>query len=275
MTSAVFDKGRVAVITGAAMGIGLAAAKRFASAGMRVCMADIERDDLDRAMEQVADLAPNGNDAVMGAEINVGRAQDLEALCGAVYETFGEVGLLMNNAATRVAGGTSETLDDWHRTMDVNFWGVVHGVRAFLPRMIEQGTAAAIVNTGSKQGITNPPGNVIYNVTKSAVKTYTEQLQHELRNTEGCQVTAHLLVPGWTTTGKREHKPGAWLPEQVIERMQQAVGRGDFYIICPDNEVTEEMDRKRILWAAGDIAENRPPLSRWHIDYAEAFDKSG
>ncbi len=275
MTSAVFEKSRVAVITGAAMGIGLAAAKRFASAGMRVCMADIERDDLDRAMEQVADLAPNGNDAVMGAEINVGRAQDLEALCGAVYETFGEVGLLMNNAATRVAGGTSETLDDWHRTMDVNFWGVVHGVRAFLPRMIEQGTAAAIVNTGSKQGITNPPGNVIYNVTKSAVKTYTEQLQHELRNTEGCQVTAHLLVPGWTTTGKREHKPGAWLPEQVIERMQQAVGRGDFYIICPDNEVTEEMDRKRILWAAGDIAENRPPLSRWHIDYAEAFDKSG
>ncbi len=275
MTSAVFDKGRVAVITGAAMGIGLAAAKRFASAGMRVCMADIERDDLDRAMEQVADLAPNGNDAVMGAEINVGRAQDLEALCGAVYETFGEVGLLMNNAATRVAGGTSETLDDWHRTMDVNFWGVVHGVRAFLPRMIEQGTAAAIVNTGSKQGITNPPGNVIYNVTKSAVKTYTEQLQHELRNTEGCQVTAHLLVPGWTTTGKREHKPGAWLPEQVIERMQLAVERGDFYIICPDNEVTEEMDRKRILWAAGDIAENRPPLSRWHIDYAEAFDKSG
>lgn len=275
MTSAVFEKGRVAVITGAAMGIGLAAAKRFAAAGMRVCMADIDGDELEAASGAVAELAPDGDDAVMAAEINVARFEEVRALCTAAYERFGEVGLVMNNAATRVAGGTSEDLEDWRRTMDVNFWGVVHGVRAFLPRMIEQGTPSAIVNTGSKQGITNPPGNVIYNVTKSAVKTYTEQLQHELRNIEGCRVTAHLLVPGWTTTGKREHKPGAWRPEQVVERMQAAMENGDFYIICPDNEVTEEMDRKRILWGAGDITENRPPLSRWHPDYAEAFKKSG
>jgi len=275
MTSAVFEKGRVAVITGAAMGIGLAAAKRFASAGMRVCMADIDGEELETASAEVAGLAPDGDDAVMAVEINVARFEELQLLSNAAFERFDEVGLLMNNAAARVAGGTSEELEDWHRTMDVNFWGVVHGVRAFVPRMIEQGTPSAIVNTGSKQGITNPPGNVIYNVTKSAVKTYTEQLQHQLRNTEGCQVTAHLLVPGWTTTGKREHKPGAWLPDQVIERMQAAMGNGDFYIICPDNEVTEEMDRKRILWGAGDITENRPPLSRWHPDFGEAFEKSG
>ncbi len=275
MTGAVFDQGRVAVITGAAMGIGLAAAKRFAAAGMRICMADIDGDELETAAEQVAGIAPDGDDAVLAAEINVARLQEVQALSDAAFDRFGEVGLLMNNAATRVAGGTSEELDDWHRTMDVNFWGVVHGVRAFLPRMSGQDAPSAIVNTGSKQGITNPPGNVIYNVTKSAVKTYTEQLQHELRNTEGCQVSAHLLVPGFTTTGKREHKPGAWLPEQVAERMQEAVTRGDFYIICPDNEVTEAMDRKRILWGAGDITENRPPLSRWHPDFGEAFDKSG
>ena len=274
MTSPIVGEGRVAVITGAAMGIGLAAAKRCAGMGMRVCLADIAGDELEVAAEQVGTIAPDGDAAVMSAEINVGRAQDLEALCDAVYETFGEVGLLMNNAATRVAGGTSETLEDWHRTMDVNFWGVVHGVRAFLPRMLAQAGPSAIVNTGSKQGITNPPGNVIYNVTKSAVKTYTEQLQHELRNTEGCQISAHLLVPGFTTTGKREHKPGAWLPDQVVERMLAALEAGDFYIICPDNEVTEEMDRKRILWGAGDITENRPPLSRWHPDFAEAFKQS-
>ncbi len=124
-----------------------------------------------------------------------------------------------------------------------------------------------------EQGITNPPGNTAYNVAKAAVKAYTEGLQHELRNTDGCQVTAHLLVPGWTTTGKREHKPGAWMPDQVIDVLIDALELGDFYIICPDDDVTPEMDRKRILWAAGDLADNRPALSRWHPDYASAFEK--
>jgi hypothetical protein len=128
-----------------------------------------------------------------------------------------------------------------------------------------------VVNTGSKQGITNPPGNSAYNVTKAAVKAYTEALQHELRNHAGAQVSAHLLIPGWTTTGGREHKPGAWLPDQVIDVLVDALNRGDFYILCPDDEVTPAMDRDRILWAAGDVTENRPPLSRWHGDYDDAF----
>ena len=87
-------------------------------------------------------------------------------------------------------------------------------------------------------------------------------------------MSAHLLIPGWTTTGKQDHKPGAWLPDQVAEVLLAALPRGDFYILCQDNEVTPEMDAKRILWAAGDIIENRPPLSRWHPDYAEAFGRS-
>jgi NAD(P)-dependent dehydrogenase (short-subunit alcohol dehydrogenase family) len=139
--------------------------------------------------------------------------------------------------------------------------------------MLEQRTPCMIVNTGSKQGITNPPGKPAYNVCKAALKAYTECLQHELRNRDDCRITAHLLIPGWTTTAKRAHVEGAWMPDQVIDVMMSALERGDFYILCPDDEVTPEMDRKRILWAAGDIVDNRPPLSRWHADYADAFER--
>jgi hypothetical protein len=271
MTHPVLAKGRVAVVTGAAMGIGLAACTRFAALGMKVCMADIDAAELEAARAAVARLAPAGEEGVLAIPTDVARPADLEALRNAAWETFGEVGLLMNNAATRTGGSVFAPLEDWHLAMDVNFWGVVHGVRAFVPRMIEQGTPCLVVNTGSKQGITNPPGNTVYNITKSALKTYTEALQHELRNTARCQVSAHLLVPGWTTTGKREHKAGAWLPDQVIDLLLAALERGDFYIICPDDDVTPAMDRKRILWAAGDLTENRPALSRWHPDFADAF----
>ncbi|HZA67709.1 MAG TPA: SDR family NAD(P)-dependent oxidoreductase [Geminicoccaceae bacterium] len=271
MTHPVLTAGRVAVVTGAAMGIGLAACKRFATLGLRVAMADVLVDELRSARDEVARLAPGGERDVLAVPTDVARPQDLESLKEAVWATFGAVGLLMNNAATRVGGGAFARLEDWQDALDVNFWGVVHGVRAFVPRMIERGEPGLVVNTGSKQGITNPPGNLAYNVTKSALKTYTEGLQHELRNTEGCRITAHLLVPGWTTTGRREHKPGAWLPEQVIDHMLAALERGDFYIVCPDDETPPEMDKKRILWSAGDITENRPPLSRWHPDYAGEF----
>jgi NAD(P)-dependent dehydrogenase (short-subunit alcohol dehydrogenase family) len=271
MTDPVLTAGRVAVVTGAAMGIGLAACRRFAALGMRVCMVDVDVEELQSAHARLVELTPDGEKNVMAVSADVARPADLEALRETVYERFDEVGLLMNNAASRVGGGVWAPLEDWHVAMDVNFWGVVHGVRAFVPRMIEQATPCLVVNTGSKQGITNPPGNTVYNITKSALKTFTEGLQHELRNTAGCQVSAHLLVPGWTTTGKREHKPGAWLPEQVIDVLLAALQRRAFYIICPDDDVTPEMDRKRILWAAGDLIESRPALSRWHPDYADRF----
>jgi NAD(P)-dependent dehydrogenase (short-subunit alcohol dehydrogenase family) len=273
MTHPVLTTGRVAVVTGAAMGIGLAACRRFAALGMKVCMADIDAEELRSARAAVAKLAPGGEKGVLAVRTDVARPDDLEALKDAAYERFGEVGLLMNNAASRTGGGVWAPLEDWHVAMDVNFWGVVYGVRAFVPHMIAQGTPCLVVNTGSKQGITNPPGNTVYNITKSALKTYTEGLQHELRNTAGCKVSAHILVPGWTTTGKREHKAGAWLPDQVIDVLLAALERADFYIICPDDEVSPEMDRKRVLWGATDLTENRPALSRWHPDYEGAFAK--
>jgi NAD(P)-dependent dehydrogenase (short-subunit alcohol dehydrogenase family) len=193
------------------------------------------------------------------------------------YETFGEVALLMNNAGVEGAGGS--LLGDparWRAILDVNLWGVIHGVQAFAPAMIAQRTPCAIVNTGSKQGITCPPGNTAYNVSKAGVKVVTEALAHDLRNTDGCAVTAHLLIPGFTFTGltraDRSEKPAAaWTSEQVVDFMLDAMVAGDFYILCPDNDVTRALDERRILWAAQDIIENRPPLSRWHPAFKDAF----
>jgi NAD(P)-dependent dehydrogenase (short-subunit alcohol dehydrogenase family) len=142
--------------------------------------------------------------------------------------------------------------------------------------MIEHGERALIVNTGSKQGITTPPGDPAYNTAKAGVKVFTEALQHELRNAPGCMVTAHLLIPGFvftplTANGRTEKPAGAWTPEQAVDFMMAALAKGDFYILCPDNDVPRTLDEKRIAWAAGDITENRPPLSRWHPDFADRF----
>jgi len=238
---------------------------------MKVCMADVDREELEAACDSVKEFSVGGETNILAIPTDVSKFEDVKALQMAASAAFGDVGVLLNNAVSRSGRGFWENLDDWRASMDVGFWGVVYGVRAFVPQMMKQSSESIVINTGSKQGITNPPGHPIYNIVKAAVKTYTEALQHELRNSEGCRVTAHLLVPGWTTTGKSEHKQGAWLPDQVIDYLLEALERNEFYIICPDDEVTAEMDRKRILWGAGDITENRQPLSRWHPDYAEKF----
>jgi NAD(P)-dependent dehydrogenase (short-subunit alcohol dehydrogenase family) len=261
---------RGAVVTGAASGIGLAAAKRFAALGMHVCLADTDEDALDSAHEEVRAAAQAGR--VMSMAVDVADPDAMAALKDRVLDTFGGVALLMNNAVARHSGGCLDEPDNWRRTIDVGLFGVINGCQTFAPAMIAAGEPAMIVNVGSKQGITNPPSRPHYNVAKAAVKAYTELLQHELRGGEGAHVTAHLLIPGMTTTGGRDHRPGAWWPDQVIDFMQDALGRGDFYILCPDGEVTSEMDTKRIIWAARDITENRPPLTRWHPDFKAAFD---
>ena len=265
--------GRTAVITGGAGGIGLAAAKRFASLGLNVVIADRDAARLDAA---AAEIRAAGGAEVLTVAADVSRKEDVERLRDHVIARFSEVAVLMNNAGIGNGGGPFENYDRWQQVLGTNLWGVINGVQVFAPTMIAQGTPAAIVNTGSKQGITTPPGDTAYNVSKAGVKVLTEGLQHALRNTAGGKVTAHLLVPGWVHTGLTardgEPKPaGAWWPGQVIDVLLDRMGQGDFYIICPDNDVTSELDNKRIAWAAGDITENRAPLSRWHPDYKDAF----
>lgn len=263
----------VAVVTGAALGIGRALAIRLAEKGMSVVMADLQGEDFDNAVGAAQSAALNGPESVLSVVTDVADFEQVDDLKKRTLDTFGKVDFLVNNAVTRIGRGFGAELAEWRHAIDVNFWGPIHGVRAFLPSLLENPGPTAVVNVASKQGITNPPGHPIYNVSKSALKTYTEALQHELRNNPDNQgdspLTAHLLVPGWTTTGKTEHKVGAWLPDQVVDMLLAGIAEDRFYIICPDDEVTEEMDKKRILWAAQDITEDRPPLSRWHPDFAE------
>jgi len=268
--------GRAAVITGAASGIGLAAAKRFAAMGLKICLADLPSAALPRAEEEVAALAPGGAASVIAAPTDVSQLDQVRALKDAALAAFGEVALLMNNAGTAPGGGPWEHIDRWRHVLEVNLWGVINGIHTFAPAMLAQATPCAIVNTGSKQGITCPPGDTAYNVSKAGVKVLTESLAHSLRNEPGGLISAHLLIPGSTftgmTRGHTEKPPGAWTPDQVVDMLIAGMNQGDFYILCPDNEVTREIDVRRITWAAQDITENRPALSRWHPDYKSAFE---
>lgn len=270
--------GAVAVITGAASGIGRAAAMKLAARGMRVCLADVAAESLEAAVEEIAGLAANGLEDVMHQHCDVGDPVAVARFRDTVYERFGTVNLLMANAGIGPMSRVLEAGTAWHRIIGVNLWGVIHTAQTFVPQMLESSEPGAVVCTGSKQGITCPPGNAAYNVSKSGVKSYTEALAHELRQHEGCAISAHLLVPGFTftgiSTGAGGAKPAAaWTPDQVVDFMIERMAAGDFYILCPDNDVTREMDNKRMAWGMGDLIENRPALSRWHPDWKEIFER--
>lgn len=262
----------IAVVTGGASGVGLAAAKHLAQQGFEPLLVDLDADALDKGAQEIRDAG--GTAHICQTDVS-----DAEAVARMADQAFdlGPVSVVMNNAGMATNTTCWSDPEGWRKIFDVNFFGIVNGVQAFVPRLIEAGTPAAIINTGSKQGITTPPGNPAYNASKAAVKVLTEQLAHELRTAE-VPIDTHLFVPGFTYTAMiarimPEKPAGAWTSEEAVDYLFKEVAKGTFYVLCPDNMVTEEIDAKRVLWNAQDIAERRPPLSRWHSDWTEAFQK--
>ena len=189
-------KDKVAVVTGAASGIGRAMADRFAAEGMKVVLADIEQGALAKAESE---MKANGATA-LAVPIDVSKAADVEALANKTIEAYGAVHVLCNNAGVAVGGASWErTVKDWQWVLGVNLWGVIHGIRVFVPIMLGQDTECHIVNTASLAGLTSIPLHGVYQVTKHGVVTLSETLHHELA-ASGAKVKVSVLCPGWVNT---------------------------------------------------------------------------
>jgi NAD(P)-dependent dehydrogenase (short-subunit alcohol dehydrogenase family) len=188
---------RVAVVTGAGSGIGRALAERFAAEGMRVVVADV---DEARARETEALLAARGAQA-LAVQVDVRQPAAVEALAARTLEAFGAVHVLCNNAG--IAGLARPTweqsLEEWAQVVDVNLWGVIHGIRTFVPIMLRQGTEGHVVNTASMAGLMSLPLIAPYHATKFAVVTVSESLHMELGMT-GAPVRVSVLCPGFVRT---------------------------------------------------------------------------
>ena len=301
--TALMQPDHTAVVTGASSGIGRAACLRFAQAGMHVWMIDLDAEELLLAQALVKRHASTEAQQLILAEvIDVADANAMRLLAEQVFAAGHGCHVLMNNAGMGLGGGALTDMEVVQRTMNVNTYGPMHGCLAFVPRMKESQQPGIVINTGSKQGITMPPGNLTYNMSKAALKCYTEGLEHEFMKDRlengGGKLRAALLVPGWVNTSIllkaerakahaqgeaydpaqaffHEEKPqsGAWMPVQVIDFLQQELDdEKKFYILCPDNDVDRETDNLRMIWTMNDIVEDRPPLSRWHPEYKEKFD---
>ncbi|KAF2765024.1 NAD(P)-binding protein [Teratosphaeria nubilosa] len=279
----VFRPSANALITGAASGIGLAVAKLCASYSMNLFLVDINSNALTEAKYTISQIPKSGNVEIVHADVS--KLEDWNALKSQVEGRMGKLDFLHLNAGIGLKGEWTDSAY-FHKIFDVNFFGVVNGINTFFPHFHSSSSSQkAIIITGSKQGITNPPGNPAYNASKSAIKTIAEHLSFDLAKTK---TSVHLLVPGWTFTGltgkntkpdgvetANKTKPdGAWAPEQVAEYLYKKMEEDKFYIICPDNDVDWETDRKRMMWTMGDVVFERMPQSRWREEYKEEAEKT-
>lgn len=189
-------KGKVAVITGGAEGIGKALATMAADKGMKLVLADIDAARLDAT---VAEFKARGVDAI-GLRTDVSKADQVDRLADLAFEHFGNVHLLVNNAGVACAKPVWETTPgDWEWVVGVNLYGVTNGLRSFIPRMLAQGEEGHIVNTASMAGLTSSPSLAAYNATKHAVVTLTEGLHHDLK-LRNAKLRASVLCPAWVKT---------------------------------------------------------------------------
>jgi NAD(P)-dependent dehydrogenase (short-subunit alcohol dehydrogenase family) len=188
--------GKVAVVTGGASGIGRALVERFAREGMKVVVADVEKTALDTA---VAEIREGGAEAI-GVQTDVRSLESVQALAGETIDAYGAVHVVFNNAGV----GTNEMADtiwtspdsDWRWCFQVNVWGVLNGIKAFVPLMIERGEDGHVINTSSGNGGLYPlPTTPIYSTTKAAVTTISEVLNYQLQM-QGAKIKAGVLFPG-------------------------------------------------------------------------------
>lgn len=187
---------RVAVITGGGSGLGRELALRCADAGMRLVLADVD----EAGLSETVSLLPEGTDVVTRL-VDVSKADAVEALATATYERFGAAHLVFNNAGVAVSGPTwTSTTDDWNWVLGVNLMGVVHGIRSFVPRMLEGGDPGRIINTASLAGLTSVPGSSVYCVSKHSVVTLSECLHHELTAMQS-KLGVSVICPAFFKTG--------------------------------------------------------------------------
>ncbi|MFP5321614.1 MAG: SDR family NAD(P)-dependent oxidoreductase [Acidimicrobiia bacterium] len=265
--------GGTAVITGAASGIGLALARRAASAGMNVVLADVDEPGLEAAAETMAG-APDGGVEVVRCDVS--DADAVAALADRAHDRFGTVELLCNNAGVGGGGPVAE-LDrkDWEWVLGVNLWGVIHGVSSFLPRMLDAGSPAHVVNTASMAGFFAPAGMAAYSVSKFGVVALSESMRAELA---GTSVGVSVLCPGWVSTRIHESErsrpaalavarpdvgdemrdavrqviEGGLDPADVADRVFEAVAADRFWIFTHPEMVRATTARQEEVLAALD-----------------------
>jgi len=189
-------EGRIAAVTGAASGLGRAMALAFAGEGMHAALADVDEPGLKSTLNEVQSRGVRA----FAMRVDVSRYQEVESFCSKAIAQFGATHVVCNNAGVSPLGTVWEnTLADWQWILGVNLWGVIHGVRAFVPRLLAQGEGH-VVNTASVAGLISPPGMGAYNVTKHAVVALSESLYHDLR-LRGSPVGVSVLCPAYVPTG--------------------------------------------------------------------------
>ena len=264
-----------AVISGGASGIGLELAKRLLSLKMNVAIVDL---NISEHAKSILNEVNKSKRKILFHQADVQDINALENFHSLVKQEFGNVHYLMGNAGI-ISMGTKpwEGRQELQNIMNINFMGVVNLCNVFIPSMLKHGEDGIVVNTASKQGITRPPGNYAYNLSKAGIVAYTEAISHAFLIEENCKLKSSLLIPAFVYTPMisafiSEKPDFAATAEETIDCFFKALKRDEFYILCPDNETNRKVDEKRIQWSVDDIIKSRPAMSRWHPDFKDEFE---